>query len=133
MDSYEYTAVLMKALGHPVRLQILSVLWQDETCVCHLEAVLGQRQAYISQHLMRLREAGLVVDRREGMNVFYALATEAVARMLDVAQETAVILAQAKGERLPLTPPVQSIALDCTCPKCQPKVTAVDARFVYGP
>ncbi len=128
MDGYEYIAALMKALGHPVRLQILSVLRQGEACVCHLETVLGQRQAYISQHLMRLREDGLVVDRREGMNVFYALATEAVARMLDVAQETAATLAQTRGKRLLLTPPVQGIVIACTCPKCQPKPAEV--RFV---
>ena len=82
MDGYDQVAEIGKALGHPVRLQILQVLREEEACVCHLEAILGQRQAYISQHLMRLREAGLVVDRREGMNVFYSLANEAIGSLL---------------------------------------------------
>ncbi len=130
MDGYEYMAALMKALGHPTRLQILWVLRQGEACVCHLEATLGQRQAYISQHLMRLREDGLVIDRREGMNVFYALADEAVARMLDAAQETASRLAQTRDRHLRFAPPAPGIAAACTCPNCQPK--AVPARFARG-
>jgi DNA-binding transcriptional ArsR family regulator len=67
MNGYLKMSGLLKALGHPVRLRILQELRQQEACVCHLEAVLRQRQAYISQQLMRLREAGLVEDRREGM------------------------------------------------------------------
>ena len=47
------------------------MLRDGEQCVCHLEAVLGCRQAYISQHLMVLREAGLVEDRRDGARIFY--------------------------------------------------------------
>ena len=58
MSQYQLTATIMKALVHPVRLQILQVLRDGEACVCHLEAVLNQRQAYISQQLMRLRDAG---------------------------------------------------------------------------
>lgn len=121
MNGYEYMATILKALGHPVRLQILAVLQQGEACVCHLEAVLGYRQAYISQHLMRLREAGLVVDRREGMYVLYALANDAIAGMLDVVQETAAALAQAKGRQLRLPLPLQGAVPGCTCLQCQPK------------
>ena len=54
MDGYEQTAEMMKALSHPTRLQILEVLSEEgESCVCHLENRLGQRQAYISQQLAR--------------------------------------------------------------------------------
>ncbi len=131
MEGYEYLAALLKALGHPVRLQILSVLRQGEACVCHLEAVLGQRQAYISQHLMRLREDQLVTDRREGMNVFYALADKSIERLLDVAQETATTLTQAKGRHVPFSLPNVDTSLTCTCPKCLPRVA--DAQLAYHP
>jgi ArsR family transcriptional regulator len=63
MDAYEYQAALLKALAHPVRLQILDILRDGEQCVCHIEAVLGLRQAYILQQLMLLRKAGLLADR----------------------------------------------------------------------
>ncbi len=60
-------------MAHPVRLQILDMLRQGETCVCHIENALGKRQPYISQQLMGLREAGLVDSRKEGLQVFYRL------------------------------------------------------------
>ena len=85
MNGYETSASILKALSHPVRLQILTVLRDEEACVCHLESFLGQRQAYISQQLMKLRDAGLVTDRRDGMNVFYRLTNEAVEPLLDAA------------------------------------------------
>ena len=65
---------LFRSLGQPARLEILLAIGAGEACVCHLEAALGQRQAYISQQLMALRHAGLVSARREGRNIFYRLA-----------------------------------------------------------
>ncbi len=52
---------VFKILGQPVRLQILLILNTGEECVCHIEAILGIRQASISQQLMVLRDAGLVL------------------------------------------------------------------------
>ena len=68
---YEAQAQLLKVLTHPARLAILDILRDGEHCVCHMEAHLGFRQAYISQQLMVLKEAGLIQDRRDGWNVFY--------------------------------------------------------------
>ncbi len=65
------TITILKALSHPARLAILEALRQREACVCHMEALFGWRQAYISQQLMVLREAGIIEDRREGWNVYY--------------------------------------------------------------
>ena len=61
-------------MSHPVRLQILDILAKRPTCVCDLIAQTRQRQAYISQHLMALREAGLVKSTRQGVNIQYELA-----------------------------------------------------------
>jgi ArsR family transcriptional regulator len=119
MGAYKRLAVIMKALGHPVRLQILEALHEEEACVCHLEALLGLRQAYISQHLARLRDARLVVDRREGMNVYYSLAHESIVPLLGTARATASGLAQADGETLAFGSPTR--AADCPCPKCLEK------------
>jgi ArsR family transcriptional regulator len=69
-----------------VRLQILDILRRGEECVCHMEAVLHKRQAYISQQLMTLRDAGLVDTRKDGLNVFYYLAApESTRPLLDAA------------------------------------------------
>ena len=116
MDGYEPLAAVLKSLAHPVRLQILEVLRAEEACVCHLEAMLGQRQAYISQQLMNLRDAGLVTDRREGMNVFYSLADDSIHALLDAAQETANSL----GEReMSFSLPYNPEDRPCPCPKCE--------------
>jgi ArsR family transcriptional regulator len=68
------TAEILRLLGQPFRLKILLVIGSDEVCVCHLEALLGLRQAAISQHLMGLRRAGLVLTRRKGRFMYYRLA-----------------------------------------------------------
>ena len=112
MNHWNPPARLFKILGHPARLAILAILREGEECVCHLEAVLGYRQAYISQHLMTLREAGLVRDRREGANVFYRVIDRGVFAAIDAGLTVAALAA----------PGVTAPQLDCLCPKCQPVV-----------
>jgi len=51
---------LFKVMGDPFRVRLLLALAEQEACVCHLERLLGRRQAFISQHLMSLREAGVL-------------------------------------------------------------------------
>ena len=71
--NYEETAVILRTISHPVRLAILDILLNSrEECVCHMEAILGFRQAYLSQHLMALREAGIVSDGGTGGIYFTA-------------------------------------------------------------
>ena len=57
LDLAEKAAQLLHLLGQAERLSILLAIGNGEACVCHLEAALGLRQAYISQHLMTLRQA----------------------------------------------------------------------------
>jgi len=70
---FDSDAELLGTLAHPIRLQILELLRNEERCVCDLQAALCQRQACISQHLMALREVGLVICRKEGLRVYYQL------------------------------------------------------------
>jgi ArsR family transcriptional regulator len=119
LDGYKEQGALLKALAHPVRLQILTVLRRDgECCVCHLENILRQRQAYISQQLSRLREAGLVVDRREGLNVFYSLADESLGQVLDVSRLSVMELASVDGVELHFRPLEHDENCPCNCPNC---------------
>jgi ArsR family transcriptional regulator len=84
MNRSSSTADVFRALGHPARLRIVAALRKDgEACVCHLEHDLGLRQAYLSQHLAKLRAAGVVTDRRVGSNVFYALAGDWVPKLME--------------------------------------------------
>jgi ArsR family transcriptional regulator len=69
----DQTAQIFSILGNPFRIKLLLEIGSGEACVCHLETVLEQRQAYISQHLMALRKADLLKTRREGKFIFYQL------------------------------------------------------------
>ncbi|HSD82350.1 MAG TPA: metalloregulator ArsR/SmtB family transcription factor [Anaerolineae bacterium] len=82
-SAFETEARLLALLAHPMRLQILELLRHGEVCVCDMQAALGRRQAYISQHLMALREAGLVTCRKEGLRVYYQLSEPRILRVLE--------------------------------------------------
>lgn len=127
MNGHVWSADLLKTLAHPVRLQILQEL-QDEgqACVCHLVHALGQRQAYISQQLTKLRQAGLVVDQQQGMYVYYSLADDAILPLLESIRKTAVKLAGARGEQLSFPRVNQQGSSPCTCPRCMQEVASVD-------
>lgn len=107
MSSIEPLATLLQAIGQESRLQILLAIGEGETCVCHLEAMLGLRQATLSQHLMALREAGIVCDRREGRYIHYRLRDPA---LLDIVRQAAVL----QGLALPELAP----SPECDCPNC---------------
>jgi len=116
MDGYERQAQLFRALAHPVRLRILDILARQEACVCHLTAVLEQRQPYVSQQLAKLRDAGLVTDRRDGTLIYYGLADEHLAGLLG---EGRAVVEDLEGDELAF-PAVPRDSLDnCPCPRCQ--------------
>lgn len=64
----------LKLLANEDRLMLLCQLSQGEMCVSDLEATLGIRQPTLSQQLGVLRTEGVVETRREGKNIFYAIA-----------------------------------------------------------
>lgn len=111
--NYKNSASLLRAISHPVRLAILDILLtNEEECVCHMEAILGYRQAYLSQHLMTLREAGIVTDRKNGRNVFYRVENNDYRNLIFAVKN---VTGQNK----------QSIlleAIECNCPKCVGKI-----------
>ena len=110
MSAYDDSAKLFKALMHPARLEILEILRDGEHCVCHIEAALGQRQAYISQQLSVLREAGWVQDRRDGWNVHYRVTQPQVFALLDVASAMVGGVRQSAQDRRAMP--------NCSCPQC---------------
>jgi ArsR family transcriptional regulator, arsenate/arsenite/antimonite-responsive transcriptional repressor len=70
-----------QAIAEPTRLRIVQLLTAGERCVCELQADLGAGQSRLSFHLKKLKDAGLVRDRRDGRWVYYALAPEALEDM----------------------------------------------------
>lgn len=98
----EQSAELLKAMAHPERLRLLGVLRAGEQCVCHLTAVSGQRQPYVSQQLAYLRDAGILADRKVGLRVYYRIADTRVLPLLDALD--------VHGEN--------ALAQGCDCPRC---------------
>ena len=70
-NRYEEVGEMLKALGHPVRLQIVEGLIKDECNVSQIQKSLGLPQSTISQHLRILKNAGIIKGRREGTKVCY--------------------------------------------------------------
>jgi rhodanese-related sulfurtransferase/predicted transcriptional regulator len=78
---FEAIAVMGKGFASPVRLELLDLLAQGSRSVEEVARASGQSTANTSQHLQALRAAGLLVRRREGNRVRYALAGEDVLRL----------------------------------------------------
>lgn len=62
---------LLKTLADPTRLTIFKLVLHDELCICEIQRLLGISQPAVSQHMARLKAAGLVRERRAGMWTYY--------------------------------------------------------------
>ena len=86
MTQPDYTteSQLLKVMAHPVRLEILEVLSEEQKCVVEVEQLIeGATQSSISQHLALLRHCGIVGFRREGNKRCYFLTNpEMIIRLL---------------------------------------------------
>jgi len=78
---YEALAKVAQALANANRLQLLEYVAQGERSVEQLAAMAGLTVANTSQHLQALRQAGLVVPRKEGQRVFYSIAGDEVVQL----------------------------------------------------
>jgi ArsR family transcriptional regulator len=120
----EKASSILSVLGNPFRIQIAIALSGQEACVCHLEQLLKKRQAYISQHLMVMRDAGLLDTRRDGKYIYYRLADKE--GVLDLIRSAAVIAGMDPVE-MPV-PPLQPVLSLCACPNCE-----VDEKTKHAP
>ena len=86
-EAFQKAADLLRALSHPVRLRMIGLLGGGELCVKSLEEILGISQSSVSQHLTRLRYAGLIESERRGHLVCYRLIRGGAARILEAAMD----------------------------------------------
>ncbi len=85
----ERLAAMFKALGHPVRLQIVDLLsrFGGQACVCDIESQFELTQPTISHHLRILREAGLIECERRGLWVYYFARRDSLGSLRDLVEE----------------------------------------------
>ena len=86
-EYYELHASVCKGLADPKRLLILDALRNAEKSVSEICELAELPQSNISQHLAVLREKGLVVTRREGQRVYYAVSSDRINKALDLLLE----------------------------------------------
>lgn len=72
----ETAAAILKAMGHPLRYQIVTMLLEESKSVGEIEDETGAHQANVSQHLKELRTVGIVGAERSGTTKYYSIAPE---------------------------------------------------------
>ncbi|MEI3377054.1 MAG: metalloregulator ArsR/SmtB family transcription factor [Coriobacteriales bacterium] len=80
-------AGLFKMFSDPTRVRILNILLDGEKCVGDVAAQMSMSAAAVSHHLRMLRQGNLVIDHRQGKEVFYSLADDHVVSILSLGME----------------------------------------------
>lgn len=78
----EHVAEVMKAVAHPVRLQIIELLETKEMCVGDIVAAVGGKQSITSQQLNMMRDKGVLACRRDGAKVYYRIENKNVIKLI---------------------------------------------------
>ena len=81
-EQVHLAAESFRLLADPTRIKVLWALLQGESSVACLAELAGAAPTAVSQHLAKLRLAGLVKGRREGTFVYYSAANDHVRRLL---------------------------------------------------
>ena len=77
-----HAAEVLKAVAHPLRLQIVEALQDGERSVGEIVDALGEKQAVTSQQLNMMKDRGVLASRRDGAKVFYRIQNPNVIRVL---------------------------------------------------
>ena len=117
LDISKKIAAPLSVIASPQRIAILLAIGRGEACVCHLESALGWRQAYISQHLMALRKADILQDRREGRYVYYRLKNAALLDLITASAAQSGLAADAVSSLINT-----QVYPSCECPHCVPAI-----------
>jgi len=86
-EQIETAARALKAISHPLRLKILCVVGDQETCVQDIVDAVGTSQSNISQHLAILREKGVLQTRKDANRVFYRVADQRTLQLIVMMRE----------------------------------------------
>lgn len=82
-ETYLARTKIIKALAHPSRLLMIDALADGEKCVCELQRLVGSDISTVSKHLSLMKGAGIVADRKEGLQVYYRLRVPCILRFFD--------------------------------------------------
>ncbi len=85
IDQYAEIAELLKVLGHPARICIVDGLLKNEGCnVSYMQSCLHIPQSTVSQHLAKLKAAGIIEGHREGLEIKYKVVNEKAIEIIKI-------------------------------------------------
>jgi DNA-binding transcriptional ArsR family regulator len=97
-DIFELHADVCKALGSAARLKIIDALGLGELTVTDIAHAVGGRKANVSQHLAVMRQRGIVEARRQGLHVYYRLASPKVLQACQLMRQVLLEQIASRGE-----------------------------------
>lgn len=95
-EVYSRHAEMCKVFSHPIRLQILNILREQEMSVSELAERLSVAMGNLSQHLNMMRQRRVLASRKDGNNVYYRLANPKLLKAFDLIRE--ILLEQMQRE-----------------------------------
>lgn len=82
-NKYNEVSELLKTIAHPVRICIIRGLLEKGECnVTYMQSCLGTPQSTVSQHIQKLKSAGIIEGRRSGLEIYYKVKHEKVAELI---------------------------------------------------
>lgn len=131
-EIFELHANLLKALAHPRRLEILQLLREESLSVSDIYGMLDLPQANISQHLMILRDAGVVKTRRDGKQIFYEVAHPQIVQASDLFREVLIDQHPDPQIEVALRLKMKDLVPIVHDPVCQMRVSPKTASFSFS-
>lgn len=87
---YELHAEVCKTMGHPLRIEVIDLLQENELCFSDILEVTGGLKSNLSQHLTIMTKKGILIMRREGKYKYYSLASKKVSRACQLMREVLI-------------------------------------------
>jgi ArsR family transcriptional regulator len=94
-----HAADVLKAVAHPLRLQIVEVLEDGELSVGEIVDALGEKQAITSQQLNLMKDRGVLASRREGARVYYRVSNPNAIKVLSCVYDHCKTRTRKRGRR----------------------------------
>jgi DNA-binding transcriptional ArsR family regulator len=97
-------ANLLAVLAQSTRLKILYFLKDGEQCACKINPMMQEDPSVVSRHLVKMRDAGILGSRREGVSIYYWITEprvfEILAKVDDISRDAAQVKARLTAEAL---------------------------------
>ena len=100
-DKMDLEAGFLSVLAQPTRLKILYFLRDGEKCACEINPSMAEDPSVVSRHLVKMKEAGILESRKQGVSIFYKITEPQVFEILKLAD--AIITDTAKRKMIQLT------------------------------